>query len=77
MTIMVRWGRRLSDKIIDAFEMACDKDDDDAAEGLYHVLELVLTRQGGAGIHDQRQNMEFIAQTSDRLMALREKLKAA
>ena len=74
---MVRWGRRLSDKIIDAFEMACDKGDVEVAEGLYHILEMVLTRQGGAGVSDQRQNMEFIAQTSDRLAALREKAKAA
>ena len=74
---MVRWGRRISDKIIDAFEMACDKGDVEVAEGLHHILEMVLTRQGGAGVHDQRQSMEFIAQTSDRLAALREKAKAA
>ena len=74
---MVRWGRRLSDKIIDAFEMACDKEDVEVAEGLYQILEMVLTRQGGAGIHDQRENMEFISQASDRLAALRDKAKAA
>ena len=74
---MVKWRRRLSDKIIDAFDIACDKENVEAAMGLYHVLEMVLTRQGGAGNKDQRQNMEFIAQTADRLMALRNKLKAA
>ena len=35
-------GRRLSDKIIDAFNMAYDKNDLEVAEGLYQILDTAL-----------------------------------
>ena len=70
-------GRRLSDKIIDAFDMACDKNDLEVAEGLYRVLETALTRYGGKNVDDRRQNVEFIRQASDRLNAMRETVGVA
>ncbi len=70
-------GRRLSDKIIDAFNMACDKNDLEVAEGLYRILETALTRYGGKNIGDRRQNVEFIRQASDRLNAMRETVGVA
>ena len=70
-------GRRLSDKIIDAFNMACDKNDLEVAEGLYRILETALTRYGGKNVGDRRQNVEFIRQASDRLNAMRETVGAA
>jgi hypothetical protein len=70
-------GRRLSDKIIDAFNMACDKADLEVAEGLYQVLETVLTRHGGKGVGDKREDVEFIRHASDRLSAMRETVGAA
>ena len=51
--------RRLSDKIIDAFNMACDKNDLEVAEGLYQIFETALTRYGGKNVDDRRQNVEF------------------
>lgn len=70
-------GRRLGDKIIDAFNMACDKNDLEVAEGLYQILETVLTRYGGKNVDDRRQNVEFIRQASDRLNAMRETVGVA
>ena len=74
---MAEKGRRLSDKIIDAFDMACDKNDLEVAEGLYRVLETALTRYGGKNVDDRRQNVEFIRQASDRLNAMRETVGVA
>ena len=74
---MPQKGRRLSDKIIDAFNMACDKNDLEVAEGLYRILETALTRYGGKDVGDRRQNVEFIRQASDRLNALRETVGVA
>ena len=74
---MPETGRRLSDKIIDAFNMACDKNDLEVAEGLYQVLETALTRHGGKGVGDKREDVEFIRQASDRLGAMRETASAA
>ncbi len=74
---MAKQGRRLSDKIIDAFDMACDQNDAEIAEGLYQVLKIVLTRYGGAGKSDKRLNMDFIRNASERLDKVRANAKAA
>jgi hypothetical protein len=63
--------RRLSDKIIDAFDHACSTEDLEVAEGLYRVLELVLTRDGGVGSTDNRQNVAFIMEAADKLKVIR------
>ena len=70
-------GRRLSDKIIDAFNMACDKNDLEVAEGLYRIFETALTRHGGRNVGDRREDVEFIRQASDRLNAMRETVGVA
>jgi hypothetical protein len=64
-------GRRLSDRIIDAFEMACENRDLEVAESLYRSLEIVLTRQGGKGNENKRHNVAFIHEAAQRLAALR------
>ena len=68
---MAQQRRRLSDKVIEAFDMACDSGDAEVAETLYRVLEIVLTRQGGNDVADQREDVGVIARASDRLTALR------
>ena len=70
-------GRRLSDKILAAFDMACDQNDFEVAEGLYRTLEIVLTRQGGANKIDKRMDVAFIHDASSRLQTLRDSLQAA
>ena len=74
---MASQGRRLSDRIIDAFELACEQDDVEVAEGLYKTLEIVLTRYGGAGKNDGRKNVDFIREASLRLDKLRADQRAA
>jgi hypothetical protein len=65
-------GRRLSDRIIDAFEMACAQHDLEAAESLYRTLEIVLTRQGGRDNPDKRADVEFVHEAARRLATLRD-----
>jgi hypothetical protein len=69
--MMADTKRRLSDKILNAFNHACDDGDREVAEGLYKVLEVVLTRHGGAAASDKRQNVEFIREAGARLQAVR------
>ncbi|NQU69747.1 MAG: hypothetical protein HQ514_04315 [Rhodospirillales bacterium] len=64
--------RRLSDKIIDAFDHACSSEDLEVAEGLHNLLELVLTRHGGKGSSDNRENVSFIMEAADKLRAVRD-----
>ncbi len=70
-------GRRLSDKILMAFDMACDQGNLEAAEGLYRTLEIVLTRQGGANATDKRLDVDFIAKAYTNLLLLRDGQAAA
>lgn len=69
--------RRLSDKILDAFDMACGQNDLDVADGLYKTLELVLTRIGGATVIDRRTNIAFIHDAAAKLQKLRKAQRAA
>ena len=74
---MARQGRRLSDKIIDAFDMACAQNEAEVAEVLYRVLEIVLTRYGGAGKSDKRVDTEFVREAAARLEMVLEAQRAA
>jgi hypothetical protein len=64
--------RRISDHIIDAFDMACENKEVEVAESLYRTLEIVLPRQGGPGAHDKRLNVAFIHEAASRLAKLRD-----
>jgi len=63
--------RRLSDKILAAFEQACDRRELDVAELLVKALEITLTRVGGHGQVDKRQNTEPLVEAFARLQRLR------
>ncbi|MEE2970764.1 MAG: hypothetical protein VX741_11595 [Pseudomonadota bacterium] len=39
---------------------------------MYRVLELVLTRHGGVGSKDNRENVAFIMEGADKLKAIRD-----
>jgi hypothetical protein len=64
-------ARRLSDKIIAAFNQACDQRQADVAELLVRALELALTRQGGKGVQDKRANLGPVVEAYARLDQLR------
>jgi hypothetical protein len=63
--------RRLSDKLLSAFDQACQRGELDVAELLVRALELTLTRSGGKGNVDQRAAMGPVIETYARLKELR------
>lgn len=69
-------GRRLSDRVIEAFDLACEQRDLEAAESLYRTLEIVLTRHGGPNNPEKRANIAFIHHAARRLAALRDEVTA-
>lgn len=64
-------GRRLSDKILAAFDQACDRQEVEVAELLVKALELALTRTGGKGNVDKRQELGPVLEAYARLERLR------
>jgi hypothetical protein len=64
--------RRLSDKILSAFDQACQRSELDVAELLVKALELTLTRTGGKGNVDKRQELGPITEAYARLKQLRD-----
>ena len=69
---MTEYTRRLSDKILFAFNQACDNGFYDVAEQLLRALELALTRQGGRGNVDHRADMQPVTDAYARLQALKD-----
>ena len=69
---MSHFERRLSDKIISAFNQACDRGELEVAEHLARALEAALTRRGGAGADEKRDDVEAVEVAFARLKALRE-----
>jgi hypothetical protein len=64
-------GRRLSDKILAAFDQACDRGELDVAALLVKALETTLTRTGGKGNVDQRQELGPVIEAYAKLQRLR------
>lgn len=69
--IMPASGRRLSDKILAAFNQACERHELDVAELLVKALEVTLTRVGGKGSVDQRQELGPVVEAYAKLQQLR------
>jgi hypothetical protein len=65
-------ARRLSDKILEAFDQACDRHDIEVAELPVKALEIALTRIGGPNQVDKRENMQPLIEAFDRLQRLRQ-----
>lgn len=65
--------RRLSDKVLAAFDQACDQGEIEIAEALMRALETILTRQGGEAVEDHRQNLGPVAEAFARLSALKDR----
>jgi hypothetical protein len=63
--------RRLSDKVLAAFNQACDTGDADIAEMLLRALELILTRQGGAEADDKRAELGAVMEAYSRLLTIK------
>lgn len=70
---MTVYTRRLSDKILLAFDQACDVGALECAEMLLKSLEMSLTAIGGPGAVERRVNMEPYIHAFERLEALKAK----
>jgi hypothetical protein len=66
-----RYTRRLSDKILWAFDQAIEIGDVDIACLLMRALELALTKEGGLANAEQRRDFEQISHAYTRLAASR------
>lgn len=69
---MPQSNRRLSDKILAAFEQACEKGELDVAAVLVQALELTLTRVGGKSNVDHRVDLGPVTEAYNRLQRLRD-----
>jgi hypothetical protein len=65
--------RRLSDKILAAFNQACEQKQVDTAEHLLRALELSLTRYGGQNNSDKRSHLGPVVEAFGKLETLRQK----
>jgi hypothetical protein len=63
------YTRRLSDKILWAFDQAIEQRATQVAGILMQALELALTREGGPGKIDQRKDLEHVFAAFDKLSA--------
>jgi hypothetical protein len=61
------YTRRLSDKILWAFDQAIEQKAVEVAGLLMQALELALTQEGGAGKTDRRADLEHVMQAYDKL----------
>jgi hypothetical protein len=69
---MAQYDRRLSDKLLAAFDQACDQKLLTVAELLLRALETALTNEGGAGVVDKRQDLGPVIAAYARLKELQE-----
>ncbi len=67
----LKYGRRLSDKILIAFHHACDARDIDAAEDLLWVLSRLIARPVVVESIDRRKVVETLADANYRLWDLK------
>jgi hypothetical protein len=70
-------SRRLSDRVISAFDLAFHQGNVDAAGKLYQVLETVLNSQGGLNRPERREDVENIRNVGDRYLELKRQAQAA
>lgn len=69
---MVQYDRRLSDKLLIAFDQACDQNFVAVAELLLRALEIALTREGGPQRVDKRQDLGPVIAAYARLKELQD-----
>jgi hypothetical protein len=69
---MTQYDRRLSDKLLAAFDQACDQKLVAVAELLLRALETVLTKEGGAGVVDKRGDLGPVIAAYARLKELQD-----
>lgn len=66
------YDRRLSDKLLVAFDQACDQEFVAVAEILLQAIELALTREGGPNRVEKRQDLGPVIAAYARLKELQD-----
>ncbi len=74
---MAQYDRRLSDKLLVAFDQACDQNFVAVAELLLRALEIALTREGGPNRVDKRQDLGPVIAAYARLKELQDSGRSA
>lgn len=69
--LLPRTGRRLNDKILQAFHHACDDGDYDVAAQLLAILESTLTSRVVPSDASRRKSIETLVAAHERLWHLR------
>lgn len=67
-----QYDRRLSDKLLVAFDQACDQKSLEVADLLLRALEIILTREGGGKTVDKRQDLGPVISAYARLKELQD-----
>ena len=67
-----RQNRRLADKVLLAFNIACDVGDVDTAQDLLNILEEIYRRRNVNRPNDRRKNVESLVEACRRLWNLRQ-----
>jgi hypothetical protein len=68
--------RRLSDKLLAAFDQACEQDQVEVAELVLRAIEIVLTREAAPADRERRTRPDPVVEAFGRLKALREKAES-
>lgn len=64
-------SRRLSDRILAAFDLACTQGNLPVAEVLVRALDLAMTKEGGPARADRRTDLGPVAEAYEKLRRLR------
>lgn len=62
--------RRLSDRILAAFDLACEQRSLPVAEALVRALDLAMTKEGGPARADRRTELGPVAEAYEKLRKL-------
>jgi hypothetical protein len=69
--LQARGGKRLADKILSAFHVACDESELEIAGRLLQILEQILTRKLAPPDPGRRRGLEALVAAHERLWHLR------
>ena len=70
---MTELPRRLSDKLLAAFDQACEQGHVEVAELVLKAIEIVLTEEAPPTARERRTHLGPVVEAFGRLKALREK----
>jgi hypothetical protein len=67
----IKYSRRLPDKILTSFHLACDQEHYEIAKQILIILETMVTRQGSNPYPDRRKDRKTLVAAHERFWLLR------